>query len=595
MAVATASRVAACLIDPGGVPDASLLTRFLRDRDEAAFAAIVRRHGPMVLGVCRRIMGDSHLADDAFQATFLVLSRKASLVRPVGALAGWLHGVARRAALEARTVARRRAARETPMPNLSEVPSSDPDVPDPELLGRLDRAVAGLPSQLRVAVVLCELEGRSRREAANLLGIPEGTLSSRLAKARKRLAARLRHGPNVATVCVSAALAGRAVQAAVQPSLVPAHVIALATRVTRMLAAIHLKALAIAAVVLTGLATLFAPPRPADAADPPAKAALAVREPQILVWVKGKAAILKADGTVVRSWEGDQIPDVAGVRMSPDGTRLAVLRTSETRTLNKSVPVGGGASLQGSFGRSLHKLMICTVGDNLTGPDVDVPGDSVYFVSWSADGKKLYVGSHDDDPTYAQANNLRHWTIDAKTFKATELKLPVGHHLLDVSADGKLFLTTGPIPKPIVCRPIWVVPADGTEPIRMTDTSEGEYDAQFSPDGKRILVCGAGYGPAGPPAEGRIPPGRVTPSTERYWLDIMTIADGTRANVVVCKEKEYVWRARWSPDGSRIVYLPRTHSFPQVHDDVTVSKSDGSDKKVIISLDHSSHAYLDWR
>src|SRR5262245_55935299 len=175
MPVATASRVLACLIEPGDVPDSALLARFVRDRDEAAFAAIVRRHGPMVLGVCRRIVGDSHLADDAFQAAFLVLARKASLVRPADGLAGWLHGVARRAALEARTIARRRSARETLLSKLPEVRTSDPDLPDPDLLARLDRAVATLPSPLRSAVVLCELEGRSRREAAALLGIPEGT------------------------------------------------------------------------------------------------------------------------------------------------------------------------------------------------------------------------------------------------------------------------------------------------------------------------------------------------------------------------------------------------------------------------------------
>ena len=595
MPVAPVGRVLARVLDPGDAPDAVFLARFVRDRDESAFAALVRRHGPMVLGVCRRTVGDSHLADDAFQATFVVLARKALLVRPPDGLAGWLHGVARRAALEARTMARRRAARETSMPVLPETPQLDPDRPDPDLIAHLDRAVASLPASLRTAVVLCELEGRSRRDAARVLGIPEGTLSSRLAAARKRLAAKLRDLPTAGlTVAVSAVLSERAIRAAIQPESVPARVATLATGVARMFTATRLKALALVAVVLGGLGFVVTPPRPADAA-PPEKAATTAREPQILVWVKGKAVLLKPDGTIVRSWEGEQVPNVYAARLSPDGTRFAVLRPYETRTLKTAVPVGGGASLQGSFGRTLHKLMICTVADKLTGPDVDVPGDAVYTVFWSGDGTRLFAGSHDDDPSYAQANNLRHWVIDAKTLKATEFKLPPGHHLIDVSADGKQFLTKGPIPKPTVCRPIWVVPADGSEPVRLTDTTEGEFDSQFSPDGKRILVCGAGLCEAGTRPDGNVGPGRVKTSTQPNWFDIITIADGTRMPVLTCKQKQYVWRCRWSPGGTKIVYLPRTHSFPDIHDDVTVSAPDGTGTKVILSLDHSSHVCIDWR
>src|SRR5262249_31372195 len=167
------------LFDCGDASDAALLARFARDRDEAAFAALVRRHGPMVLGVCRRIVGDTHLADDAFQASFLVLARKCATVRPGSALAGGLHGVGRRAALEARTVARRRALRETTMATLPDVAMTVPERPDPDLLARLDRAIAGLPESLRSAVVLCELEGRSRAGAATMMGIPGGTVASR--------------------------------------------------------------------------------------------------------------------------------------------------------------------------------------------------------------------------------------------------------------------------------------------------------------------------------------------------------------------------------------------------------------------------------
>jgi RNA polymerase sigma factor (sigma-70 family) len=575
-------------------PDAALLARFVRDRDEPAFAALVRRHGPMVLGVCRRVAGDRELADDAFQAAFLVLARKAATVSPAAGLAGWLHGVARRAALEARTLARRRAARETPMPTLPDRPAADPDRPDPELLARLDRAVARLPEGLRAAVVLCELEGRSRRAAARLLGIPEGTLSSRLAAARKRLAAGLRRTalPTAGlTVFVPAALADRAIGAALYPNTAPARVAAVAAGVSRMLVATRLKAIALAAVAVIGLGLLLPPNRPADAAPRRAES----REPEILYWVKGKAVLLKPDGTVVRSWEGDQVPEAAAARLSPDGTRIAIVRGYETRTLKTMVPVGGGASLPGTFGRTLCKLTVVTVADKLTGPDVEVPGDSVYTVLWSGDGTKLYAGSHDDDPTYAQLNNLRHWVIDAKTLKATELKLPAGHHVLDVSADGKFYLTRGPNPKPTVGRPIWVVPADGSDGVRLTDTTEGSSDGQFSPDGTRVLLCGVRGIAAGAKPGGGVGPGRAPAAGAAWWLDVVTISDGKRVTLFDCKSEGYVPRARWSPDGKQVAYLPRKHTFPEYHEKLTIANADGTGAKVVFEFDRATGANLDWR
>jgi RNA polymerase sigma factor (sigma-70 family) len=586
------------LFDCDNASDAALLSRFARERDEAAFAALVRRHGPMVLGVCRRIVGDTHLADDAFQASFFVLARKCATVRPGSALAGWLHGVGRRAALEARTLARRRALRETTMPTLPDVAATDPERADPDLLARLDRAIARLPESLRTAVVLCELEGRSRAEAATMMGIPEGTLSSRLAAARRRLSRALKSSGSVPLVGlvagVSSAMTSQAVSAATYPEEVPARVAAMAAGVSRMLYATKLKVLAAVGILVAAAGVVAWPSKNADAADPLTKTD-PVREPQILIWTQGKAALLKADGTVVHSWEGEQVPNVYAARLSPDGKRIAVLRPYETRTLKKNVDVGGGASLRGSFSRTLNKLMICEVAGKLGGPDVEVSGDAVYTVLWSGDGTKLYAGSHDDDPTYAQANNLRHWIIDAKTLKATEFKLPEGHHLIDVSNDGKLYLTKGPIPIPTVCRPIWVVPADGRKPIRMTDTTEGEFGARFSPDGKQILVCGAGLCAAGSRPDGSVGPGRVVASKCAYWFDVMTIADGKRTNVLVCKEKEHVWKCCWSPDGKRIAYLPRLNSFPDIHDALTISDPDGSGAKVLMKIDHASGAHIDWR
>jgi RNA polymerase sigma factor (sigma-70 family) len=169
--------------------DADLLGAFVRTRDPAAFETIVRRHGPMVLGVCRRLLGH-HDAEDAFQATFLVLARRAATIIPRVRLAGWLYGVAYRTALEGRRMAGRRRAHEAPLTE-SVQPAVESDTPATDLSALLDRELSRLPDRLRLPVVLCDLEGRTRRQAARQLCIPDGTLSNRLAAARRLLAKRL--------------------------------------------------------------------------------------------------------------------------------------------------------------------------------------------------------------------------------------------------------------------------------------------------------------------------------------------------------------------------------------------------------------------
>ncbi len=171
------------------VPDAELLTRFARDRDQAAFELLVWRHGPMVLGACRRILRDAHAADDAFQAAFLILARKAGSVRAGGSVGPWLHRVARRVAIRA---AKRTTARHRHEQPLTTDPLGRPEAAaDPELRAVLDAEIDRLPDRFRLPVVLCYLDGRSTEDAARLLGVPRGTVLSRLAIARRRLADRL--------------------------------------------------------------------------------------------------------------------------------------------------------------------------------------------------------------------------------------------------------------------------------------------------------------------------------------------------------------------------------------------------------------------
>jgi RNA polymerase sigma factor (sigma-70 family) len=189
--------------------DAELLERFVVDRDEMAFAELVERHGPMVLGVCRRVTGDAHDADDAYQATFLVLVRRAAAVWPRDQVGNWLHGVAFRTAVEARKRSERRRLRERPTDPLPH-PAVDPPAPQ-DWRPIFDQELRQLPAKYRIAVIICELEGRSRREAARHLGVAEGTLSSRLAAARRLLGERLaRRGVAPAVALLAAALAREA-------------------------------------------------------------------------------------------------------------------------------------------------------------------------------------------------------------------------------------------------------------------------------------------------------------------------------------------------------------------------------------------------
>ena len=246
--------------------DAELLSRFVADRDGEAFSLLVNRHGPMVLGVCRRVLRNAADADDAFQATFLVLARRAGAVRPQSLLGNWLYGVAYRTALEARRAAAVRRARERRAAEMK-TPASGTDATPSDLREVLDRELSALPDVYRAAVVLCDLEGLPRKEAADRLGWAEGTLSGRLFRARSLLAERLsRHGLAVpaagigivagtASAGVPAALAestariGVLVAAGELAGVAAAPVAALTEGVMKAMLLTKLKGMATAAVV----------------------------------------------------------------------------------------------------------------------------------------------------------------------------------------------------------------------------------------------------------------------------------------------------------------------------------------------------------
>src|SRR5919204_2562195 len=173
-------------------PDAELLHRFVRQHDEAAFAALVTRHGPLVLRVCGQVLQDAQAAEDCLQAVFLVLARRAGSLRRPEALAGWLHGVALRVACKARVAARRVPGMPSHLPEpLDPRPGPLDALTARELLEVLHEEVARLPERYRLPLILCHLEGRTVEEAASQLGWTPGSVKGRLERGRKRLHARL--------------------------------------------------------------------------------------------------------------------------------------------------------------------------------------------------------------------------------------------------------------------------------------------------------------------------------------------------------------------------------------------------------------------
>ena len=279
--------------------------------------------------------------------------------------------------------------------------------------------------------------------------------------------------------------------------------------------------------------------------------------------------------------------------------KLAVLRPYETRAQKQSVDVGGGAKLPGTLSRHLYRVTLYPVADELVGTDVLLPGDSAESVVWSADGAKLYAGTHADDPDYSHDNDLAHFVIDVATRRHAPLKLPAGHHLKDVSPDEKTFLTIGPRPNPATVRPAFLVPAGGGEPVAITEPGEVLYDGQFSPDGRRLVLCGirsvrAAAGPAGNPAAGS--PAIGAPD---YWLESATTDAPGRRTPLALRDCQYANQCRSSPDGKRVVsfraVIPPLNQ-PAPPREVVVSDADGRNPRTIFTdPERLAPVFVDWR
>ena len=345
-AVVRQARELAVPADTAAASDVDLLDRFRATGEEAAFGALVRRHGPLVMGVCRRVLRHHQDAEDAFQATFLVLARKAASIHRRAALVSWLYGVARRVASEARSAAARRQARERRATN---VVHAQPELEAAwrELQAVLAQEVERLPEKYQLPFVLCCLEGRSKAEAAAQLGYPAGTVSSRLAEARKRMQGQLARrgltltaalGAVAATAATASALSSALLTTTVSAALgaragaaadVSARVAALANGATKAMFASKVKAATALLLAVGLLASAVAAQLHQTFADPPAGEGAPLAQPDKAPAAKPNntgapvdavpaGGVLRLGATGLRHDRG-----VGQMVLSPGGTRLA--------------------------------------------------------------------------------------------------------------------------------------------------------------------------------------------------------------------------------------------------------------------------------
>jgi RNA polymerase sigma factor (sigma-70 family) len=289
----------------GELSDGQLLEWFLAARAEDAFEALVHRHGPMVLGVCRRVLGHVHDAEDAFQATFLILLRKGAGVWPRAKVGNWLYGVAYRIALKARAARGKRQSKEMPAEAATDMPAP-PREPGRDWLPLLDRELHGLPAKYRIPIVLCDLQGKSQHDAARQLGWREGTLSGRLSRARVLLGRRLaRRGFTITMAGLTAGLSAQAaVTGAVPPALSAATIKALGFTATKQ---------AVAAGVISAQA-----------------AALSEGVLQTMLWNKIKAGVVVLlAAAVVTTGLGRSLYTASGQSQGPEGGAGAAPRVTK--------------------------------------------------------------------------------------------------------------------------------------------------------------------------------------------------------------------------------------------------------------------------
>jgi RNA polymerase sigma factor (sigma-70 family) len=564
---------------PDGEIDGDLLRRFVAAQDRHAFETLVRRHGPLVLGVCRRVLRQEQDAEDAFQATFLILARKAASVCDAAAVVSWLHGVAERTARAAKRTADRRHAYET---RARVAPPSDPSTEAAwrEVQAALDDEIGRLPDRLRSPFLLCHLEGQSRAEAARQLGLAEGTVWNRLARARKLLRGRLaRRGITPTAVPCLVGIARSAGTEPLPPGLsssttraaaalaqgraggVSATVDALVEGGVRTVASARSRAvlgLAITASLLAAGAAVLTLPTPTP--DSVAK-----EDPQAGPAAEKAVAAKDVAGRTTDLY-GDPLPPGALVRMGTvrfrhKGTGQCVAFTPDGKQIVTAANDGTVRFWASADGKELRSISV-EHGVPALGISADgkilatAEGDAIRL--WDPPGRALrsIAGEKDvpfqgtlvfspDGATLAAAAKDGSVRLYQTATGKKQQALPAGAktvRCVAFTADGKSLVTVGD---------------DASEPLRVWDLTSGRLtrelpiksppgDLRIRPlalalDGRTLAVECA--------TEQRVknPGGGITVST-RYRLCLRDVSDG-RERLRTEGEDDVLWAAAFSADG----------------------------------------------
>ncbi len=557
--------------------DSELLTAYRRSGDEDAFRALVARHGPMVFRACRRVLPNEADAEDAFQATFLILARKGVTLRADDSVGSWLYGVARRTALQARAKAARRVTHEC---------RAEPPVPiDPfaelgvrEAREIFDQELAELPARYSAPLLLCALEGLSRDEAAQRLGWSLNRLKSHLERARTVLHARLaRRGLSIPGAMLSILLTeGRG--AALPLGLIDAVIRSVSTELERVARLVTGPGSARAVSVPAG--TILKEASPIMCTKPKVSTLLVVMMLGLGVVGGGVLAVLTGNGNqglgpFVPNASAAPVPPEANpqgviwvrypktgkiVSLTPAGRTVREVKVKDSPFIYRISPADNRIWFAGRDGQALVELgpkgswpegritLHTRALDDSPATDLGIAVNDAALVF--RNGKTIGTVDPKPDGIKDRAKTYELVLTDVKTKKVTQVNLLGNYRALDLAPDGKWLLALEyNIPVDAKGAPpyrIHQVPVNGGKARLLSGSLSALYGNCISPDGTRVLTF-----PVDRTAETGAPPG-----TSVHVIDV----DTSKATSVACHENQLWSNGVWSPDSKRIAYAWRSRN-----------------------------------